>query len=137
MDEDPVTRCLLLQHMTPWLGCVLKRSMAEEIYHTLNMTNRSIFLYRINNGDVELLGKPGFLQRDTFHDSMQGEPDGQYTFREEFIRAKLYREFFARVLAGSPAEHNMLVAVDVNDNSVRGAEYPIFVFQKLAGGNTV
>ena len=134
---DPVTNSLRLQQLAPWLGSVIRRSFAEEVYQSLNLSVRSIFLYRIRDGQVELLDKPGFQLRDSFNDSSQSEPEGAVIYREEFIRAHMYRDFFARILAGSASALDMLIAVDVNDAPIETAEAPVFAFQKPVGSNTV
>jgi hypothetical protein len=123
--------------MAPWLGAPINREAAEEVYHVLNATIRSVFLFKITAGGVELLDKPGFRLRETFNDSSQPEPEGRFIFREEFIRAGMYRSFFERCLAGRPLRSDILIAIDVNDAPIGHAEAPVFAFQKPLGANTV
>lgn len=137
MGGDPVTHSLRLQQMAPWLGSILRRSRTEEVYHALNASVRSIFLYRIGGGEVELLEKPAFTVRETFNDSSEPEPEGKIVYREEHIRAQMYRDFFVRVLSGRTGAIDMVIAVDVNDAPVSHADAPVFAFQKPAGSNTV
>jgi Glycosyl transferase family 90 len=137
IGEDPVIHSLKLQQFSPWLSSPISRSSAEEVYQSLNLTVRSIFLYRIKDGKVTLLDKPGFKVRETFNDSSEPEPEGRFIFREEFIRANIYRDFFTRALAGSEHVFDILIAVDVNDAPIETADMPVFAFQKPTGSNTV
>jgi hypothetical protein len=137
MLDDPVIHSLCLQQMAPWLGATIDRQGVEEVYHSLNTSVRSIFLLRISSTGVELLEKPGFRLREAFNDSSQPEPEGPVIFREEFIRARMYRRFFERCLAGHTLASDILIAVDVNDAPISNAAAPVFAFQKPAGSNTV
>ncbi len=134
---DPVTHSLRLQEMAPWLGSTLRRSAVLDVHHALNRTVRSIFLYRIHDGEVSLLEKPGFRVRDTFNDSREPEPEGPVIYREEYIRAQMYREFFARILPGITTAIDMVIAVDVNDTPIAHADAPVLAFQKPRSANTV
>ena len=136
-DDDAVISGLRLQQFAPWLGSVIQKSFAEDVYHAVNLTNRSVFLYRITDGHVALLQKPNFKIRDTFNDSSVPEPEGKFIYREEFIRANMYRDFFQRILKSSRRAIDILVAVDVNDTPLVIADAPVFTFQKVAGSSTV
>ncbi|HVY14406.1 MAG TPA: glycosyl transferase family 90 [Rhodopila sp.] len=137
MSRDPTVHGLLLQQMAPWLGSPIEPKLCEEVYQALNRTVRSVFVYRIGNGQVTLLEKPGFRVREEFHDSRQNAPEGNVIFREEYIRAHLYREFLERVLGCADSFGDLLVAIDVNDAPVETADAPVLTFQKKTGSNTV
>lgn len=137
VPDEGVIESLCLQQLSPWLGAPIDRAGAEAVYHALNATVRSVFLLRISEGRVSLLEKPGFKLRDTFNDSSQPEPEGLVIFREEYIRAQMYRQFFERCLADSDRPLNLLIAIDVNDAPIEQADAPVFAFQKPRGGNTV
>jgi len=137
MNEDRVIHNLVLQQMAPWLGTAISRAFCEEIYQTLNLTVRSIFLYRIKDGEITLLEKPGYRMLGELQDSRKPEPEGKIVFREEYIRATMYRDFLARVLDHSPVICDMLIAIDVNDAPIDHAPAPVLAFQKRAGSNLV
>ncbi len=48
----------------------------------------------------------------------------------EAIRAQLYRDYLANILAGSRRTLDLLIGIDVNDAPVTDAEAPVFAFQK-------
>ena len=134
---EAASHSLVLQQMAPWLGAPVDRAAAEAVYHRLNASVRSVFLLRIADGNVTLLEKPGFTLRNTFNDSSEPEPEGLYIFREEFIRAEMYRGFFQRCLAGGRFAGDMLIAIDVNDAPITSTAAPVFAFQKPVGSNIV
>jgi len=134
---DPVIDSLCLEQLAPWLGTTLHRPAVDEVLHALNASVRSIFLYRFQEGRVLLLEKPGFRLRESFNDSSEPEPEGLLIYREEFIRARMYRDFLERVVAGARQAFDMLIAVDVNDAPITHADVPVFAFQKPRHANTV
>ncbi len=135
--DDEVIHSICLQQMAPWLGAPINPKNSEEVYRSINETVRSVFLYRVSAGGVELLEKPGYRLRETFSDSTQPEPEGRVIFREEFIRANMYRDFFSRCLAELRVIREFVIAIDVNDAPVTSVDAPVFAFQKPSGGNTV
>jgi hypothetical protein len=127
-----------LKEIAPWLGRPLNATDLEAGLAYYNSTHRSVFLLAIEQGRVRLLAKPGFRVREEFNDSSAAvEDDAGLVYKEEFIRAEMYRGFFEHVLAFFQLPLDATLAIDVNDDPVQHVSVPIFAFQKRRGSNTL
>lgn len=132
------TEPLCLKEIAPWLSRPLDRGTLMEGFARYNATHRSIFLLAIEQGAVRLLDKPGFRVRAEFNEgSTAVADDAGLIYKEEFIRAHMYRAFFQRVLAHLRLPLSITVAIDVNDDPIQQASVPVFAFQKRRGSNTL
>ncbi len=129
---------LCLKEFAPWLHRPLDRiSLADGFTH-YNATRRSVFLFEIDAGVVRVLEKPGFRIREEFADGSAAIPDeAGLMYRDEFIRAHMYRAFIERVLSCAGLRLSFTMAIDVNDDPIQDASVPIFAFQKHEASNTL
>ncbi len=102
------------------------RSTVDEFEH-LNATQGSIFLYRLQDGVVTLLDKPGVCTRD------------DVATRGDLLvhRALLYRDFLQQVVAFRRPRGAGLLALGTHDGPFESETSPIFAFHKLAGSPAV
>jgi len=93
------------------------RADAKERFLALNATSRTIHLYGVSAGSVELLEKPADVETD---------PTGRR-------RSQAYLKFFRDVCRFLPESPPFYLALETSDKVVEKVDVPVFAFQKRRG----
>lgn len=125
-NRDIVIQSWCEKQLNHWRACGPSYAAAVDEYEHLNATEESIFLFKIGNGQVELIEKPAV---DT---SLDAAKSNFFVYR-----ALLYRSFLQRVVNFRGFKGAGVLALGTHDGPFEGATAPIFGFHKPAGSHAV
>ena len=115
--------------IAPWLGRRLVYTEALAEYERYNLTRRSLFLLRLENGAVRILDKPRFYTREQLDADKSPLP---------LVNAAIaYRELLRGVAATKCRDIDTVLAIELDDGGLTSDAFPIFVIQKVAESGSV
>jgi hypothetical protein len=123
---DEAIAALCLAQLARWHSTPLDRRSAHDVYHALNQSDESLFLFEFAEGQVRIVDKPHY------------SPEQMATNAHEFIRrAKSYADFFTQTITTRSVPYEGIVAMSMHDGPFEHPDLPFFAFQKKTGSNAI
>ncbi len=126
-NRDAIIHAWCVRQLSYWQARRPSRKDALAYYESLNASEDSVFLFRVQDGCVTLIDKPAFYTLDDYDARSNGLVD----------RALMYLDFLQRTVRLRPPRGSGVVAIGMHDNPFETEAFPVFALEKPAGSRAV
>jgi hypothetical protein len=118
-NTDEIIDAWCLRELSLWEASLPSFHEVMRNFGVINDQRSTVFLLRIEGGNVSVIDKPAFFTRA----ELDGANPGLH-------RVEQYRAFIERAAAAAESKIETVIALDINDVPFSHTDTPIFGFQK-------